>query len=319
LAITLTLLAFLGVAVRTAAGPIERIGKTVADVCGRECLKALVDAYLTAMVTHDPSRAPIAKNAKYTENTRVLPIGEGLWRSASEQPSMFRVYVPDVSVQQVGFIGVLNESSNPTALTLRLKVERRQITEIEQFVAPGLAQNTLDNLRSPRAGLLASVPPKERVSRERMLKIADSYYESVVRSDGSVAPFADDCVRRENGLQTTGNPVLPPEIAEWSPIFALGCREQVNTRALSYIKSIDRRVQIADPETGLVFAVSMFRRPEQERSIRIVGVAGLTTMARNFAPSTRAWAHVFKVQGGKLHEIEAMGGIVLDLNATSGW
>jgi len=32
-----------------------------------------------------------------------------------------------------------------------------------------------------------------------------------------------------------------------------------------------------------------------------------------------AWAHVFKIQGGQLHEIEAMGGIDLLLDTNSGW
>jgi hypothetical protein len=107
---------------------------------------------------------------------------------------------------------------------------------------------------------------------------------------------------------------------EWAKIFALGCRDQVNTRALSYITGIDnRRVEIADPESGLVFGLSMFRRPYQERSIKIVGVPGLETMNLDGTPSDRAWAHVFKILGGQLHEIEAMGGLDLLLNSDSGW
>ena len=39
-----------------------------------------------------------------------------------------------------------------------------------------------------------------------------------------------------------------------------GCNEQLDSRAMSYIDSIDlRRVWIADEETGLAFGISQFR------------------------------------------------------------
>lgn len=295
--------------------------------CNRECLIGIADSYLTALAAHDPSRVSIARGAQYTENTRLLMVGEGLWQSTSERPTTFQVYVPDSSVQEVGFLGAMKESGKPVVLALRLEVKDRQITEIEHIVQHNLDDFTrnldeyvLPNLSVPRAGLLATVPPAERVSREQMLAAANSYYDSIVQGDGNLAPFADDCIRRENGFGTTSNLALPPGLGAWTRIFVLGCREQMNTKALTYITSIDlRRVQIADPETGLVFGLVMFRRPEQEHTIKIVGVPGLDTMNRDFPPSARFWAHVFKVQADTLHEIEAMGGLVLPLNANTSW
>ena len=38
-----------------------------------------------------------------------------------------------------------------------------------------------------------------------MVNIADSYFEAIEHANGKLAPFADDCVRRENGGQTTHN------------------------------------------------------------------------------------------------------------------
>jgi len=93
----------------------------------------------------------------------------------------------------------------------------------------------------------------------------------------------------------------------------------MNTRALSYIEKIDnRRVSIADAETGLVFGMCIFRRPEEQHTITIVGVPGLDTMNRNFKPSSH-WAHIFKIQDNQIHEIEAMGGIVMPLDRPNGW
>jgi hypothetical protein len=39
------------------------------DPCDRTCLKGLVDSYLAALVAHDPSRVPIARDVKFVENT----------------------------------------------------------------------------------------------------------------------------------------------------------------------------------------------------------------------------------------------------------
>jgi len=112
-------------------------------------------------------------------------------------------------------------------------------------------------------------------------------------------------------MQSTSNPAPPPNLAEWSKILALGCGAQMGTHALSYIRSIDnRRVNIADPETGLVFGLCIFRRPEDQHTIKIEGVPGLDRMTRNFQATSRHWAHIFKIQGNQIHEIEAMGGIV---------
>lgn len=95
---------------------------------------------------------------------------------------------------------------------------------------------------------------------------------------------------------------------------------QASSKAVSYITSIDRRVHIADPETGLVFGLSMFHRPLLERTLRVAGVPGVDTITLDgMPPSDRAWAHVFKIRDGKLHEIEAMGGIDLPLGSRSGW
>jgi hypothetical protein len=290
------------------------------EVCDRACLNGIVDSYLEAIVAHDPARAPIAGNAKSTENTVELGIGKGLWQTASEVPASFRIYVPDPVVQQVGFFGVLKESGKPVLLALRLKVENRRITEIEQFAQRDVDDYTLPNLVKPRASFLTAIPAEKRMSRGRMLEVAKLYYESIVQNNGDVAPYAGDCERHENGLQTTSNPSLPQALADWNKIFVLGCGAQMSTRALSYIEKIDdRRVTIADPETGLVFGLCIFRRPEEQHTIKIVGIPGLDTMNRNFPSSSRHWAHIFKIQDNQIHEIEAMGGIVLPLTRPNGW
>jgi hypothetical protein len=58
--------------------------------CDRACLTGIADAYFAAIAAHDPAKAPVAPNAKFTEQTQVLKVGEGLWKTASEAPTTFK-------------------------------------------------------------------------------------------------------------------------------------------------------------------------------------------------------------------------------------
>lgn len=285
--------------------------------CDRACLKSLVDSYLAALVAHDPSRVPISDHAKLVENTVPMKPGEGLWRTATAVPTTFKIYVPDPVSEQVGFLGVMQENDKPILLALRLKVVNGQITEMEHLIARNLSKASLANLETPRPGLLATVPPAERVPRKKMLKIGASYYEALVKGNGSLAPFADDCVRHENGIQTTSNP--PPKKPGFGTFGAMGCAKQLDTHIMSYITRIEpRRVNIADVQKGLVFGLSQFRQPMKQKTLKIVGVPGIKTWDMNFKAFDLPAAHIFKISGGKIHEIEAMG-FVMPYNSKTGW
>ena len=54
--------------------------------CDRACLDKTVDAYIAAMVAHDPSKVAFAPDVKFVENTVPMKPGEGLWKTASEGP-----------------------------------------------------------------------------------------------------------------------------------------------------------------------------------------------------------------------------------------
>jgi hypothetical protein len=289
--------------------------------CDRACLDQTVDAYIAAMVAHDPSHVAFAEDVKFVENTVPMKPGEGLWKTASEGPTTFKIYVPDSVAQQVGFLCMLKEhdkdGDQPIQFGLRLKLNNGKITEAEHLIARGLRENSLKNLQTPRPGLLATVPPAERTPRGQMLKIGESYYTALVTADSNDAPFADDCLRHENGMQTTGNP--PSKTPGLGTTGAMGCAAQVRTHTFDYITKIEpRRVWIADPETGLVFGLSQFRQPMEQNFVKIVGVPGLEKIDMPFKPFDLPAAHIFKIQGGKFHEIEAMG-FMMPYNSKTGW
>ena len=312
--------------------------------CDRSCLLGIADAYLAALVAHDPSKAAMAPNAKFTEQAQVLAVGEGLWKSAVEGPTTFKIPVPDPAAGQLGLIVMMKAAASafpappargggPAAadngpasiqLALRLKVQNRQIAEAEHIIARIANPAQLANLQTPRPAFLATVPSAARSRRNMMLLIGNSYYDSIVQSDGDATPYADDCGRRENGMHTAGVGAPPPPPGglggpgPFGPI--LGCREQMFTRGLSYITSIDlRRVWIADEEKGLVFGLTMFRQPMEPKSVTILNRDGTTSeRPMPFNPFDLEAAHIFKISGGKLHEIEAMG-FMLPLNSKNGW
>jgi hypothetical protein len=285
------------------------------DPCNRACLKDLANSYVAALVAHDPSKVPLAADVKFVENVTPMKPGEGLWKTASEVPTTFAIYVPDPVSEQVGFIGMMKADGKPIELALRLKVRHGQIVEAEHLIASNLRAGTLANLHTPRAGLLAVVPKDQRDSHAQLLKIGATYYEALVKGDGSLSPFADDCERHENGMITTGNALMGAPAG--SP--KLGCATQLNTKVMSYIKRIEpRRVWIADTETGLVFGLSQFRHPMKEDHVDIVGYPGMTRVPMKFKPFDLPAAHIFKVSGGKIHEIEAMG-FMAPYNSKTGW
>jgi hypothetical protein len=294
--------------------------------CDRACLDRLIDTYLAALVAHDPSRVPIAPDVKFVENTVPMQPGEGLWKTASAVPTTFKIYVPDPVAEQIGFLGMMQEDGKPIEIAVRLRLANGKITEMEHLIARNLPAASLANLQRPRPAFLSTVPPSERTPRDEMLRIGASYYEALVTGNGKAAPFASDCVRRENGMQTTSNTkpaVTPVSGRKVSPAQArlgeLGCEAQIDTHLFDYIKRIEpRRVWIADPVRGLVFGLSQFRQPMSEKFVKIVGVPGVDQVPMNFQPFDLPAAHVFKIYGGKLHQIEAMG-FTMPYDSKTGW
>jgi hypothetical protein len=294
-------------------------------VCDGQCLVATLDLYLNALAARDPRRLPLATMVKFTENTGRMDVGEGLWVGASEAPTSFRVPVVDPTVGQVGFVGLMKEFDQPVLLALRLRVQNRLITEIEHVVARDLNETGLKNLVSPRAGLLEDVKPADRLPRQELLRIANAYFDSIVQNSSKLAPFADDCERRENGMVASGDrAVVRPAAATVgnnaaARIAALSCAQAIDARALSYVTGIDlRRMPVADEQRGLVFALSMFRHRGNMRSITILNVPDVERLPIYFGPVDAQAVHIFKIAGGKLHEIESMGH-TLPYKSDAGW
>jgi len=96
-----------------ALAPVVR---AAGNSCDRACLKNLADRYVAALVAHDPSTVPLARNVRMVENIQRIQPGDGLWKTASAGPTTFKIYVPDAVAQQVGFMAVMQEQGKPIQL-----------------------------------------------------------------------------------------------------------------------------------------------------------------------------------------------------------
>jgi hypothetical protein len=88
----------------------------------RPCLEGFVNQYVDAMVARNPYGLPLAPKVKFTENEQVIPLGEGIWGTASGLGT-YKLYVSDPQTGQVGFLGTLRENDMPVAIAIRLKID----------------------------------------------------------------------------------------------------------------------------------------------------------------------------------------------------
>jgi hypothetical protein len=240
--------------------------------CDRACLEGLAEKYLAALLAHDPSKVPMAKGALYAENNVVLPMPDGLWRTITAV-GRYRLYVADPVGGSIGLFAKAQENGAPVLIAAYLKVDGDRISQIDSQVArltDTTGSGTPSNLRedqlgdAPRPQFLATLPAGARRSRAQLAAIADSYYTGLEGNRGDKPPpFAEDCLRLENGTQTSGRP-LPPGGSPNGMNYS--CREAF---ALGYYRDDtrlrNRRILAIDEERGLVYATVFF---DHDASIR---------------------------------------------------
>lgn len=289
-----------------------RASSSSASSTTRAELIDLVDRYTKALCDHSPEDIPLSEDVTFVENVERLEPGEGLWETASAPPTEFRLTIPDPVSGQVGFLGRMDEAGDPILLGLRLALDAGEIHEIEHVIAreltPGSSGHTNTyNLETPRSLFREDIADAHRHDREKLLRIGRAYYDAVEENDGSLAPFAKNCVRIENGYQTTCK-TPRPDPSPLECLWTLDAGEQLDAGAMRYITRVDPvRVNIADPDTGLVCGHSILRHPMESTTLDIEGVPELDTVDLDFDPFDTVAFHVFSISGGQIRAIEATG------------
>jgi hypothetical protein len=280
--------------------------------CDRTCLITATDAYLAALVAHDPKKAPLASNVPFVENARRMKVGEGLWKTTTGGPTRFAIHVPDPVAHSAGWMGMMAQDGKPVQVAIALWFRGDRIVRVEHRVAP-VTDNVLPRLQTPRAGLVTDVPKDKRLPRNELIRLGASYYDAVDDNDGSKAPFAADCQRHEGGIVTAGAEAGTGPASQGIPPIAKDCTGQLTAGVMAYITTIsDRIVFAADPQTGLAMGFSVLRHPMDFAPYPVKSIDGTVTMFSKerlgYAPWDNVAAHIWKIgPDRKLHEIEAMG------------
>jgi hypothetical protein len=261
--------------------------------CDRECLRGLITQYLVAMVAHTPGAVPVAANVRFTEDTKEMKLGEGLWTNASGL-RRYRQDILDVRQGVAASQVIVEEGGMPVMLMLRLKVADKKITEVETQVTRSRAEGAIfniDALQTARPAMNMAPEKAQLNKREDAIKIAE-FYPAGLKVGSFVevnAPFAADAYRIENGTTTAG-----PGCARE------GC-ENIKTQTIMKHPAITARAIAVDEELGIVLLRMNF------------GDTG------SYGPGNAliVW-EAFKVYGGQIHAVEAFMR-VMPVTAGSGW
>jgi hypothetical protein len=274
------------------------LGSQESTACDRACLADVITRYLDSLVAHDPTMALLADGARLTEDTVEMPVGEGLWKTASKLRP-FRTDFLDVREGTAAVHAVIEENGAPVLFAARLKVVDRLVTEIETMVVRNRAEGALfapEELAEPSAVMITAPPSAELMPRDAMIEMALRYPEGlrVGSFETSDVPFAPAAYRLENGVRMGGA----------GCVFQPPSCENLRTQQLPTLAEIEASVAAVDEENGTVLLRMDFGR-------------GSLPGAGNENKSLVTF-EAFKVYGGQVHAVEAIfeG---MPANTPSGW
>jgi hypothetical protein len=234
-----------------------------AQNCNRECLQHHLDAYLTAIASHQPQAGNLWVGFRQTENAVVIPEGQGAWKSVTGLGSVQRRYLDPVQ-SQAGYFGTVNMGDEEAVVAIRVKVQWNQVTEAEWIISrksdPGLTGEpgkTPFDIETLRATLPAQrvVPKAERMQREALQAIVNSYFDGITSHNGFIVKGHPGCSRYENGFPTFNSPMKPG--ADIGNEGKTDCRTQGDFGVA--IVAL-RNFYVIDEESQSVMVTAMFRR-----------------------------------------------------------
>jgi hypothetical protein len=265
----------IGVALVLAADGERPFAQTA---CDRACLRGMLDQYLSAVIKHDPAAAPLVVGFRQTENAINVRPGNGVWKTVTGLGKVQRRYL-DAVTGQAGYYGTVAEGNSTAVVTVRVRVQNRQLTEAEWHIAraddPGL--NGPRQPGRPPANLLnpdylaqnpppeRTVPAGQRVDRDTLVRIVNSYFDAITSHDGSVALTHPGCGRVENGTPVPAGRFLPPITAAPATAGQPGpgsndCVANLANFNLSMV--VARRIPLVDEEAQVALGYAVFiRRP----------------------------------------------------------
>jgi hypothetical protein len=252
------------------------------------------------VVPRDFSRLPWGPRVRFTENNVAMMIGEGFWGAARGDYNELLV-LPDAATGNVIWFGITEEHEQAAYQGMRLKVENRQITEVETYFGregtPDLFAPTQNYTVDP--AFTQTLPADQRRTRQRLTVIVNGYLASKQLNDGRIlAGFTDDCARITNGVNVThGN--------YWAADITQGCRQQLEEGIYKPVDRIrSRRFPVVNEETGVVVALTI--EDHATRYVEYASTSGETLKVDVEYPNSRGMLELFKVVDGNIARIEGV-------------
>jgi len=234
-----------------------------AQHCARDCLKSHLDAYLGAITSHKPEAGNLWVGFRQTENSVVIPEGQGAWKNITGLGSVQRRYLDPVQ-DQAGYFGTVYMGAEEAVVAIRVRVQWNQVTEAEWFISrksdPGLTGEpgkTPFNIETLRSTLPAQrvVPKGERMQREALQAAVNSYFDGITSHNGYIVKGHPGCSRYENGFPTFNTPMKPG--MDIGSDGRTDCRTQGDFGVA--IVAL-RNFYVIDEESQAVMVAGMFRR-----------------------------------------------------------
>ena len=275
--------------------------------CDRACLIGTMDSYFAALAAHDAGQLTLSNDIKYTENGQSLALTDGLWRTVKALPS-YRLDIADTDAGEIATLGIVTEGTNENFISVRLKIENRRITEIENLVVrnvspPSPLFASREQRSEPFPIFNAIEPEATRSSRSELIAAADAYFTGLDSEvTGANVPFDSECQRLENGSYMANSP-----IPDAGAMQKLGCKAQFDTGFQVIVSNIRaRRYPVVDTERGLVYALAFFDHGGVDDGTGPPGRAAQPPAGPFSQPFSFMIAEVFKLQEGKIRQIEAV-------------
>jgi hypothetical protein len=301
IALSAVCFAHIGVA-SNAAGVTHSLPK--ARSCDRACLYGHMDRYLEALKNKDPQRLPWASAAKTSENNVMLMIGDGLWGTITGIGD-YQLKFADPDNGEVGYFGAVEETGALSPFVVRLKIEDGRIAEAEMLVRRAADEaNVMATPKFENKPVLNEVmPEQDRLPRERLISIADGYFDTLQLNDGTLfTQFDPQCNRVENGVQTTNNPAL----SKLSVSLTMSCEQQFKLGYFPYDDRLRaRRYPLVDVERGLVLGAAFIDHAGRVGKFTLT--SGKQEESRYRRPHSYYLLELFKInKEGKIRQIEAV-------------
>ncbi len=271
--------------------------------CDRACLNAIADRYMDALVKKDVSVLPLAKDVKFTENGVQMKVGDGLWNTISGKHN-YNLKIADVKQAQVAVIEVVEEHGVPGILAARLHVVDGKISEIETVLSRKIDTSPFpvtEGMNKSNPLFAEQLAVTKRQPRERMISVADGYFDTLQLNDGTLfTQFTNDCNRVENGLLTTNNPNIPNY-----DIAKMGCADQFKLGQYVYDDRLrDRRYPLVDEEAGVVLAAGFMDHTGKVYDFRWKD--GTPQKSIFFYPHSFIYLELFKVENNAIRLVESV-------------